>query len=164
MRNSCPICASMLVLPSGNKTNPSLLVGAYPGWKEIQTGVPWCGEAGQVLRSELARAGVSFTSCRVTNLWQHHKSNDCFEWMLEQLIKEISTSKVVLLMGASTVLTMTGRAISDVSGLRVASKYISDKIPMIASFNPAIALNKHGTIGEVRLAINTFAEWRKKCQ
>jgi len=45
--------------------------------------------------------------------------------------------------------------VSDMTGLVVKAKLIPKKVKAVASYNPAIA--EYGTVGELRLAIETLA-------
>mgnify|MGYP001566956512 FL=1 len=59
MREECPKCGRMLVLPSGPVKSKILIAGEFPGFEEIRQGTPWIGKAGEILRTELMLAGVN---------------------------------------------------------------------------------------------------------
>ncbi len=148
----CPVCFDKLVQPTGNPKSEILLVGSAPGEQELLELEAFVGWTGKNFRRELAIAGLDFYQCRSTNLWLHkpNKSEECFNFCLEQVIKEAIGKKLILLMGAETVSFLTGHKVSDVCGLWVESTYFScDKI--MAMFNPAQLT--HGGIGEIRLAL-----------
>jgi len=135
-----------------------LLLGPFPGPDEQTKGYPWVGKAGDVLKAELGRNGLSYTTCRATNLWQHRENDTCdFEWHKDMVFKEMMGRKAILLMGALTCDILLGKKVSDVTGLTVTSSYIPLTTLVMASVNPADAL-AGGALGEVRLAIKKFAE------
>ena len=68
VRQACPICSNLLVLPVGPKDASILLIGEYPGVEEVKSGFCWVGRGGEVLRAELARVGIQYEQCRATNL------------------------------------------------------------------------------------------------
>ena len=155
--NQCEKCGRRLVLPSGPEDAEILLVGDAPSYNEIKEGQPWIGPAGDVLRTELRRVQINPNRCRITNMWLHGKTNEC-EAHIDELMAEMQGRKVILLMGADCVTYFTGQNVSDVSGLRVDK--MTDMLPAgvvaYAIFNPAIAL--HEKLGEVRFAMEKFAE------
>jgi uracil-DNA glycosylase family 4 len=166
-REKCPICDDLLVSPMGPEDSPVLLVGAYPGWEEVMSGIPWSGKAGEVLKSELARAGINYGTCRVTNLWLHqevdrkepHYSREV-DYHMARLFKELGRATAVLLMGRQPVSRLLDTAISDVESLDVAGSGLlpsSVKICVVAK-NPAICVTDGAVVGNVRHAIERFAK------
>jgi len=149
--STCPICNTNLVQPVGDPNSEILLVGSHPGEIELKELEVFAGWTGKNFRRELALAGLDFYQCRSTNLWLHEisKNEQCFNFGLEQVIKEAIGKKLILLMGAETVSTFTRYKVSDVCGLWVDSSYFS--VPVMCMFNPAQLT--HGGIGEIRLAL-----------
>jgi uracil-DNA glycosylase family 4 len=179
-REECPICRELLVSPIGPTDAPLILIGAYPGWEEIRSGTPWIGNAGEVLKGELARAGINYGNCRVTNLWLHaevdnkepHYAREVDYHMgrlihelanKKRLIHELANKKGALIMGRQPVERLIGRAISDVESLNVQGDYLPSSLEVcIVSKNPAICLTDGAVVGNVRHAIERFAEMTKE--
>lgn len=164
-RRTCPICKDLLLVePSGPKDSPVLMLGEFPGLDEVRRGEQWIGPAGEVLRAELVRAGLSPQLCRMTNLWMHHPSEDPKEiaWHEKQMFSELAGRKAVFLIGSDIAERILGRKISDVQGLRVKSQRLPDSVKVaVACVNPAVARQRKSTIGEIRLAIGRFAKLAK---
>lgn len=163
----CEVCKGFLVQPSGPEDSPFLLVGAYPGWEEMKKGIPWVGNAGKVLKSELRLAGLAYEECRVTNLWLHNEvkeSHDAyseeFTWHSKMLQEEMKGRKGILLMGRQPILRLTGQAITDVESLNIKrmGKFPKSVEFVIASRNPAQALIDGAVVGNVRHAIQRFVD------
>jgi len=152
---TCQSCGREdLVLPSGNKNSPIMLVGEFPGDEELKVGQPFVGPAGRVLKSELGKLGFSIHNAVLTNLWLHTKNDneDCFNEGLERLLKLSKGKELILLLGSDTVSFFTDYKVMEVSGLIVESTYFSGKV--MACPNPASVF--YGTVGEVRLSLEKF--------
>lgn len=155
---TCPHCGREdLVLASGPKRSPILIVGEFPGKDEIKKGKPMVGAMGGVLRNELARVDLDMNQMRLTNLWLHPqtRNEDCFEYGLEKLIREADKKKAILLLGSDTVSFLCDEKVSEVSSLEVKSIYLSAPLVM-ACVQPATVF--HQSIGELRLALEKFSE------
>src|SRR3990167_7228787 len=166
VRQPCPLCGNWLVEPVGPPSAPLLLLGEYPGWREAKEGRAWIGEAGQVLRAELARVGIQFDRCRATNLWLHKPSKEPgeYEYHMQNALEEVRNRRIVFLMGSDVARAFLDQSVSDVSGLVVRSRLISSGIILIASKNPALLLRQGAVVGDVRHAMtslgNTVRELR----
>jgi uracil-DNA glycosylase family 4 len=161
----CPFCKAKLVRPSGPKESPVLILGEFPGWKELVEGFPFVGEAGNVLRKELAREGLDLKQFRLSNLWLHTENKDneeCRNWNFEQAIKEAAEKKVVFLLGSDCANFFIGKGVMEISGLEVVSPLLSSVETIICSPNPAMVLRDGSKVGEVRLAIHRFAKILEK--
>ena len=128
-----------------------------PGDEEIKAGKPMVGRMGGVLRAELSRLGVDMRRMRLCNLWLHppNKREDCFNYGVEQVIKEAQKKEAILLVGSDTIRYFCNVNVMSVNGLRVTSPYLSAPIIM-ACVQPAAVF--HGSIGEIRLALGKFAK------
>ena len=160
-RLACPNCGKLLVEPDGRPGSKILFLGEFPGFQEVEMGRPWVGPAGDVFKRELQRAGIVYSTCRSTNLWLHEVDNkECdFKWHLEQAFKELQGKEAVLLIGSEVSKYLLERPVSEVSGLRVTAPLLPKEVKLaVACFNPAVCTKNEG-IGEVRLAIERFAEW-----
>ena len=65
LQDAMPACTdgSAPVL-SGDGSEPAMLIGQAPGWREIATGVPFAHDAGRRLAGWLALAGISLSDFR----------------------------------------------------------------------------------------------------
>jgi len=169
-RETCPVCGGNLVAVAGPVDSPILLVGAYPGWEELREGRPWVGNAGDVFRQELGKAGINYRDCRVTNLWRHQEITpkheyyeEEWEWHTNNVEAEMSERKAVLLMGRQPVLHFCKAAVTDVENMTVKSPMFPPNIEVaVAMRNPAQVLTEDGAVvGNVRHAIRRFAELTK---
>lgn len=149
-----------LVQPYGPIKSNILLIGEYPGWEELRAGEPWVGRGGEVLRTELQRAGLTYRRCRVTNLWLHERDEDGCDvnWHLDHLMAELVDKELILLMGSDVLnIFLPGELVSDWNGLEILSPSLPKTTKVaVAMFNPAIAL--HDKLGEVRFALENFVE------
>lgn len=161
-RKLCPSCGSLLLVEWAGPPKARLAIcGEFPGWREVELGVPWVGDAGEILRSELASSGIQMEACRIGNLWLHYSTKNCdLEYHKKVAIKELRGRSCVLMMGSSMAAVFYDDAISDISGLRVKSPLLPIDVVQIASVNPAEALTR--PLGEVRLAIERFADAAQK--
>ena len=158
--DKCEVCKLPLIQPAGRPDAPLYLFGPYPGKEEINRGIPWCGPAGEVLKSELLRAGIAPQTCRLSNIWLHGQKKDPtgehVAWMMDQLLADLKYAKAVLIMGSLSIRMFLDRNVIDCNGLKVKSKWLPKNIKVAyASYNPAQVLI--GTVGEFRLAVKRFA-------
>ena len=153
-------CGKNCIEPSGPKNAPILICGEYLGRAEAEAGRPFCGPSGRILRAELDKIGLNLDEIRVTNLVNHEfPEEDCYQFGLEQVIREAKGRKAILLLGSECSRIFLGKGVLTISGLKVESKYLSAPI-IRATINPAALLS--GTVGEFRLAIQKFAKAIKK--
>lgn len=165
MREKCPHCGRFLVPYAGPVTSKIALVGEFPGYQEIERGIPWVGKAGQLLERELARAGIQLSACKRGNIWLHNKLDPKdppyeteFWWHIQHTMDTLRTCEAVLLIGSDVADFFIGQPVSSVNGLAVEC---SDRLPScikvaVACFNPAYVL-EGGSLGELRLALKNFA-------
>lgn len=156
---ACPIChTTEMVFPSGPKDADILIIGDAPGEDEVGKGKPMTGPMGTLLKQELGRVGIDLRMCRKTNLWIHpaNKELKCFQYGMDAAIKEAKGRKAILLLGAEPVKVFCGVSVSTVNGLVVKSSYLSAPL-IVAMYNPASVFQRGGVIGEVRLALEKFA-------
>lgn len=160
-RNVCPNCGQLLVEPTGSQHAPILLIGEWPNLDDVRSGRVGTGKVGDILRMELARAGIQLASCRLTNLWQHGKTKDCDPaWHLDYILKELDGHEWVILMGSEITKALAGYGIMQVAGLQVKSK-LFPKVKFFAIPNAGTLLR--GDVGEMRLALEKFQKkWKKK--
>lgn len=133
----------------------------------IVTDEPEIGEttplspAMQVLRTEMAHCRLDLLAMKYVPLYRHAKLNSCKEEHVRWLFEEIVKHRIIFACGVDICKLLTGHTSLDVSGLRVESELLTDKV-LVCSVNPAIAVSRDGTIGELRLAVKKFAEEYRK--
>ena len=157
-RTTCPFCNQYLLVGAAGPKSDVLIVGEFPGWQEEKVGQPFVGPAGDILRAELAKVGVQYSACRVTNLWQHKVTKDPAEldWMVGELMNELKRAKYVLFMGSECAKTLFHLSVLETAGLKVKAAWWPPNIKTaMISPNPAVAL--HDTVGELRLSLSRFA-------
>lgn len=82
-----------VVVGRGNMSSPFVLIGEAPGDKEDLSGVPFCGESGQLLNDWLAYVGLqdyyitNIVKCRPPKNRKPHKDEikSCTPWLLKQI-------------------------------------------------------------------------------
>ena len=152
---TCKSCGRTdLVLPHGNLKSPVMIVGEEPNEDELQTGQPFTGSGGRIMKKELGKLGFSTHNATLTNLWLHTKNEneECFNDGLERVLKLSKGKSLVLLLGSNVVNFFTDYSVMQVAGLIVESSYFSGKV--MACPNPASIF--YGAIGEVRLSLEKF--------
>lgn len=159
----CPACSEIGVPPRGNKESSILIIGEFPGESEMESGKPFSGPAGGVLRTELSRIGLDAPLIRIMNLWLHPptKNENCFKAGHDLVLEEAKGRKAILMVGSEVVNTFTQYKVSEICGLKLdkADHPFSAKVVM-AIVNPAIIF--HGGIGEVRFGIESFGKALKE--
>lgn len=172
----CTICGKRLIPNAGDPKSPLLIASEFPSWEEVRAGRPFAGPAGEVLRKELARVGLSYLQFRVTNLWLHEplergRTNaskaryaEELEWHLQWLIEEMQGRQAILLLGSDVTQAVLGYPVMDVAGLP------TDVLPpneflfprktrlVMAAPNPAIVYQPKQVAGEFQLALSNFAQ------
>lgn len=159
---TCPVCKSdECVLPVGPKTSPILIIGDRPGVQEVKEGKPFVGATGGVLRTELSRLGIDMAAIRITNLWLHNPNNEkrCLDHGAKKAVEEAMNRKVILLIGSDTVKYFCGESVESWNGLQIPCHWFPQSKVMV-SIQPAVVF--HSTLGEIRFALNQFAELLKK--
>lgn len=162
----CEICGGNTVPYWGPTSTGILLIGEFPGWQELRDGRPWVGEAGLVLRQELAKVGIQLQRVRSGNIWQHDPPekkdplyNAELDYHFELTRKELKDAKYVLLMGSDVARVFYGKLVTSISGLNIRSPVFPSCVKgSIIIPNPASALIPSGVIGEIRLGIQRFGE------
>ena len=154
---SCGVCGEELIVPCGPPDSAIFLAGEHPGEREIETGIPFKGQAGDILRSEIFRFNAfKYADCRTGNLWLHKKVKTCdLTWHVEQFLDELRKHKVALLMGSEfgkgvlyegSVNDRVGLTI-DIAGVRC-----------VIAPHPASIAKAGGSVGEFRFALRTLSK------
>lgn len=161
MREQCPHCNRYLVNPNGPANSDILIIGEFPGLDEIEVGLPFVGKTGDVLRYELAVAGITIERTRLTNLWRHQQtSNDspCFNFGMSEMLRELSTPRKGVLFLGSEIPPLFGLPpVTSISGLVFDSVPLMN-YPYMCVFLPNPAIVFHSTVGEIRHGLSIFSK------
>lgn len=156
-RQTCKKCGKLFIDAGGRPDSKILLVGEFPGRDETIKGVPFVGKTGDILKAEMALAGLPYANVRVTNLWQHAKDEKgCDVDMHKNMMaKEFRGKTHILLMGSDLTKLLFDTGVMELSGLEMKHDMFPG-VRLFVSPNPALAM--HGPIGEFRLAMTRFVE------
>jgi len=149
----CPYCGERkIITPIGITTSPVLIIyNLDEKYKTFDYSNPYLS----VLKSELSYHRIDIRQFRIVNMWYHapNKRKDCFDWSIQNVVKEAKNKELILLLGAECVQTFTNTNIGKVSGLPVKSFILSAPI-ILTCPKP----NLEGGIGEFRFAISNFIQ------
>jgi len=161
IEDTCPICQTHLVLPTGLAHSRALIIGDEPFDNDYITGAPFSGPFGAILEQELLWRKIRMRDLRRMTLWLHKpsKSKECFEYGLSRVLKEATQRQLILLVGAATVRFFTGKAIDTVSGLLVQSSYFPTQV-LVACPSPKTVFSS--SVGELRFALTEFKRQLEK--
>lgn len=157
MANECPHCGLPMVLPHTGR-NDILIVGEYPDDDDRETGVPFSGQAGEILRYELSRLGNNLWDNNLCNFWLHdkNKNQDCLTMSVQSLTREMAGRKV-LLLGSEMSKFFLNTSVTNLCGLEVTSPMFPMSVQFVmVCLSPKTAL--HAPVGEFRLAVSRFIE------
>lgn len=158
MRNRCQ-CGLMEVAPFGSFTNVVVISDA-PSFDDVKNGQAYTGQYGMALQHEMNKAGIQPSQCRMITLWSHNQSEDCdpdFHYMRAE--QSMASAKLILMLGKECLEVFTGYAVGDVSGTIVKSKLLPKAIVVAG---PSLSTLGNSPLGELRLALELFAEQRRQ--
>lgn len=174
----CPNCQKK-VSESLVKSKPYLVVKEALTQNEVEQGMPFTltgknkygrdeNTNAYYLAKEMATFGINFQQLSFTALWMHtppkvgrdraskEEYQKCLDWSISRVIDLAQSKRIVLLMGAEVVRTFTGYSVTEISGLVGRSDLFPVTTNVIAC--PNIDNMMKQPIGEMRLALKTFAE------
>jgi uracil-DNA glycosylase len=158
MRNRCE-CGLLEVAPFGSFTNIAIISDA-PSFDDVKNGQAYTGQYGMALQNEMNRAGIQPSQCRMMTLWSHSQSDECEDELHHvRALKDLTGAKLVLMLGKECLEVFTGYAIGDVSGTIVKSKLLPKAIVVAG---PSMSTLGNSPLGELRLALEVFAEQRRR--
>lgn len=152
----CPLCKKELILPTGKKDSPVLLIGEEPLKADLDAGYPFSGPMGALLETELSFQKIRMRDCRRTYMWLHQadkKAKECFEHGMKTVMKEASNRGIIVLIGSGPVEYFCKKSIDLVSSLRLQSPYFTTQV-LIACPSPSSVIN--AGVGEIRLALSVL--------
>jgi len=145
-----------------------VIVGEAPGQEEEQTGIPFIGSSGKLLRDMLSRVGIDSRQVYITNVFKHRPRNNNFsllyvdkgkkersnelEMACRQLLLEVKARKpkVVLALGNEALRALTDRkSIEKWRG----SVIETDGYLVLPTYHPAFIMRSYSkrAIGELDL-------------
>ena len=147
--------AKNLVFADGNPKAKVMLVGEAPGSEEDKTGIPFTGQAGNLLNKMLAAIGLNRTNTYLTNIifWRppgnrnptDEEINSCIPYVMKHI--EIISPKILILAGAiasKTLLDIQDKGITQLRGkwhdINIKKKNL--KIKAMPMFHPAFLLRQ----------------------
>ena len=143
-----------------------LVVGDFPDWLDVITGVPFYDKdknlrAGNILRTELSRVNINPGRVRYTNMWLHakKKKGECEPGIhVTQLMKELLKVDHALICGSDPLKLFLGETATAAawSGLPIESPDLPSSLKAMACVKIATGFDM---LGEVRLAIQRFGEF-----
>lgn len=160
MKSGVCSCGKRLLRPWGSLDSPIAVVSDVPGFEDVKNGVVYSGTYGEALKLELGKAGIQAAGIRMLTMWKHGIDKECdIDWHATTTLEDLKGVKLVLMLGTECLSTYTGYTASEISGTIVKSKMLP-KVIVVAG--PSISTLGKTPIGELRLAINKFAEQRRK--
>jgi uracil-DNA glycosylase len=157
MRANCK-CGNLLIGDYGLLTSDVIILSDAPGYEDVKNGQAYSGQYGEALKTELGKVGIQPSSCHMMTLWLHSPSKDCdLEWHIQKAMPFLMKAKLILMLGSECLSTFTGFSAMEVSGTIVKSKLLKAKIVA----GPSVAALAKTPIGELRLALELFANQRR---
>jgi hypothetical protein len=159
MREQCK-CGRMYVAPVGNPSSKILIAFDAPDFGDIKVGRLLQGRSSDVMKAELSRVGLVMTRLRFASLWKHLKAKACTEMdsHLNDLVKEFKGKTHILLMGNDISMAVANVNSGAYQGLRVDVPGIPAEVWIAPSLSSVFG----STVGELRFALNNFADATRK--
>jgi len=175
----CPSCGKKALDPI-TRSKPYLIIKEGYTHNEYEQGLPFTtsgmnkwnkqeNTTSYYLMKELGMVGLNMQVMSLGAFWSHipPKSNGkdgkeqfgkCLDWSISEVIRLAEGKRIILMMGAEVVRTFTGYGVSDVSGLICKSDLlpVTNAPIIIPAPNPDNIMKQ--PIGELRNALNVFAE------
>jgi len=146
--------ATQAVLGEGPSDAALMIVGEQPGDQEDLAGRPFVGPAGKLFDQLAKEAGVDREKTYVTNAVKHFKFKPqgrrrihqrpntsevlhCKWWLDAE--RAAVKPKVILAMGATAALALTGNG-SDMAGRRGVARKLADDTQLVLTFHPSYIL------------------------
>ena len=151
-RSKCLHCQRTNYLPNGSTKAKLLIVVDTPMLDDDRQGIIMSGRTGDIMRSELQRAGIQPSVCRFVSLWMHEQvkgNTQCVELGMKNLLKEMHNHPFILIAGASAARSVLDDSLYDSVGIE--RKLVGYDAVVMAMPDPSKI--SHMPIGETRLAL-----------
>lgn len=139
-----------LIFGMGSETAQLMLIGEGAGVDDVQSGLPFQGQAGILLNKMMAAIRVPLRDCYVCNVikcippgersFSTEEIEDCRPFLLRQIL--VVNPQIIMAFGALAAQTLlrTQQTISALRG-KVYTLFLNDReIALIPTFNPAYIL------------------------
>lgn len=153
----CPLheTARNKVFGSGNPSAAVMIVGEAPGRDENASGLPFVGEAGQLLDKAFAKLGVDRASLYICNILkcqppgnrrpEPSETQSCIGWLEQQI--RIVKPKVLIVLGA-TAMQVLAEIHSSIGKMRGKMMAGPEGVLMMPTWHPAYLLRMGGIGGD----------------
>jgi DNA polymerase len=155
--NSLPLKkdATNLVFGTGNTEAKILCIGEGPGYNEDQQGLPFVGQAGQLLDKLLPLAGLERKEVFITNIVHHRAPENrdpepseilAYGKYLDKIIEIVNPEVVVTLGRFSMAKFLPNVFISQVHGKKYNVTWKQRNIVVVPMYHPAAALRNSNVL------------------
>ncbi len=164
----CGLCAGRtnLVLPSGDRDSPVVLVGEAPGENEDLQGRPFVGRAGDILNKVMEEAGLGRDRVMITNTvkcrppMNRAPSSEEMEACRPFLVSELRGRKVIVGLGKSAVRDLMGYdgPMADVVNTRRYIDVGGEKVLFIPTYHPMACVYRKTAREELKATMAAVRE------
>lgn len=152
------VCGKLLLETWGNRSSNVVVISDAPLFDDVKNGVLYSGAYGEALKNEMSKMGIQPSGTHMMTLWKHGQDKECTYDHATEALKILKDAKLILMLGSECLSTYTGYTAMEVSGTIVKSKMIKGTIVA----GPSITTLGKTPIGELKLALELFAEQRRK--
>ena len=154
---NCSLCENRnkIVFSDGCECAPIMFIGEAPGKKEDETGIPFIGRAGQLLRKYLFECGFSANDFYIANtvkcrppknrVPEQEEKLQCENYLHTQI--DIIEPKVIIFCGATALKSFSESKtpISKIRGELMGIEVRGKKYKAMPIFHPSYLLRQHST-------------------
>jgi uracil-DNA glycosylase family 4 len=151
--------ANKLVFGSGAPSTKILFIGEGPGFHEDQQGIPFVGNAGNLLNKLLTSIGLDRNKVFITNV-VHHRPPENRDPLPEELLAygkyldkiiEIINPKIIVTLGRFSMNKfLPGTKITGIHGKRFDVKWHNRDIIVVPMYHPAAALRNGNVMNQLK--------------
>lgn len=148
----CSLCEKRnnIVFSDGCENAPIMFIGEAPGKNEDETGIPFIGRAGQLLRKFLFKVGYKQGDFYIANTIKcrppenrkptKEEKNACFEYLKKQI--ELVNPKIIVLVGSTALESFIFDKKLTITKAR-GQVFEIDKRKFVPIFHPSYLLRYH---------------------
>jgi len=151
-------CGKRQVSTWGDLSSLVMVVAEAPLFDDVKNGVAFSGNYGEALKTEMGKVGIQASGCRMLTMYKHVYDEECLFDHENTTLKELMGAKLILMLGSYCLSTYADCTLSEYSGTIVRSKFLRKSIVVAG---PSIAAIGKTPLGELRLALELFAEQRR---
>ncbi|CAN5314592.1 type-4 uracil-DNA glycosylase [soil metagenome] len=151
--------AHSLVFGNGIPNSRLLFIGEGPGFHEDEQGIPFVGNAGQLLNKLLASINLERKDIFITNVVHHRPPNNrdpspsellAYGKYLDKMIDIINPKVIVTLGRFSMGKFLPDKKISSIHGSQFELKWHNLDLIVVPMFHPAAALRNPNIMTEIK--------------